>query len=260
MKRNPAIITVTMHYPGDDSPYLKAKLNRKISDQEYNALFQELDSKDAQKRVDYNSTDDTTVYVSRNEDTTWDVAKSYLVKSLKKVFGRTASITIIESQWELVAGQKATIFTGWDWGYFKVKFAKKISKDQCGALSEEIAPEGPVENGISDGTVTRTGIEFGIEYEMLEDIVVCVTKALQKILGQNVKIVRKHEARKLRKYPVPCMDCKKLHRGQEDLCDACKDEDESYQSVLRDEAELDPTGPAAYVISGGRSELRRGWS
>ncbi|MBI3046333.1 MAG: hypothetical protein HYY86_02235 [Candidatus Harrisonbacteria bacterium] len=260
MRGKPAVVTVTMHYLGGDSPYLKAKLNREISEQEYNALFRGLTSKGAEKSVYYDQTDDTGIYVAKSDNGTWGEAKSYLVKSLKKVFGGATSITIIEPQWKPVAGQKATILTGWNWGGFKVKFAKKISKEQCSALSEEIAPEGPVENGITEGEVKRTGIEFSIEDAKLEDVVKCLKVVLKKILGQNIKIVHKHEARKLRKYSVPCMDCKKLHRGQDELCDSCREEDEGYQSVIREEAALDPTGPAAYIISGGHSELRRGWS
>lgn len=66
-----------------------------------------------------------------------------------------------------------------------------------------------------------------------------------------------------------CVDCGRATRAtpqqaqeQEDFyfaqCAECRDEEEAVDSLLEEEAKLDPTGPAAFVVSGGK--LRRGWS
>ena len=43
------------------------------------------------------------------------------------------------------------------------------------------------------------------------------------------------------------------------ICRKCREEIETFHSTLQEFAELDPTGPAAYALTGDESMLRRGY-
>lgn len=142
--------------------------------------------------------DDRVIFLTKNSDATWDQAKRRLPEVLKEVFGPATNIEFVEKKWEPVPGQEVTIRTWWNRSYLKVKFLKRILPEQTVALEEEIVPEGSVENGIGgeDGEMKRTGFWYGIETGRKEDAISCVTSALKKILGEDVKIVHQHTAEK----------------------------------------------------------------
>lgn len=65
----------------------------------------------------------------------------------------------------------------------------------------------------------------------------------------------------LTEIPIPGQEeCEILESGiLLTLCKECKLNGEDWEGMMCEEAALDPTGPAAYHVSGGRTELRRGW-
>ena len=127
-----------------------------------------------------------------------------------------------------------TVVMKYGGGRFEAEFNRKATEHELGVLDKEINSS-RAKKYIGKRDVFYDYIDIYPNDDVsLKDAKACLVKILKKAFGKTARV-------KFIKWK-PVADQKAI-----------------VSEVLRDEAALDPTGPAAYIVSGGLSELRRGW-